>query len=361
MLDWLDDEQQRQVNAVWQDWSGVHLCQAPADRPRAERGVLLAYREAGLPPPERIVWCESPLAGARTAAEVLGPAGQARVDLLTGAPRMLLRQTLADPLDRTWPWVSRHAWDDLADLVASWPFSRVGGLRLRLHDQIADELAARLGGPQWEALEWGRLCGQPVALDLARCDLLQRVAGTARPGRLQGFVEVARSAGWCWPFERTVVLTERPRRLVRDDQDRLHAASGPALEYPDGFALWRWHGVRVPRWVVERPRAITLETIRDERDVQVRRVLVERFGPDRYLREAGGEVVQRDQCGNLWRAELPGDEPVVMIELRNATPEPDGSRRTFWLRVPPQVLTAMEGVAWSFDLPPERYRPRVQT
>jgi hypothetical protein len=72
-------------------------------------------------------------------------------------------------------------------------------------------------------------------------------------------------------------------------------------------------------------------------------------------------VVQRDHCGNLWRAEMPGDEPLVMIEVRNATPDPDGSRRTFWLRVPPEVLTAVEGVAWTFDLPPERYHPLVET
>jgi hypothetical protein len=58
---------------------------------------------------------------------------------------------------------------------------------------------------------------------------------------------------------------------------------------------------------------------------------------------------------------MPGDEPLTMIEVRNATIEPDGSRRTFWLRVPPQVQTALEGVAWTFDLPPERYQPQVQT
>ncbi len=281
MLDWLDDERQRQVDAIWRDWNGVHLSTAPAERSRAERGMVLAYREAGLPPPERIVWRESPLAGARTAAAVLTSAGQERVDLLTGASRVLLRHTLVDPPDPTWPWdsrvsrISRVAWEDLAELIDSWPLTPTGGPRPRPHDDIADELAARLGGSRWEALEWGRFFGQPAALDLGRCDLLRRVAGVGGFEQLQGFVEVARSAGWCWPFERT--------------------------------------------------------------------------------------VVQRDHCGNLWRAEVPGDEPLVMIEVRNATLEADGSRRTFWLRVPPQVLTALEGIAWTFDLPPERYQPRVQT
>jgi hypothetical protein len=361
VLDWLSDERQRQADLVWRQWGAVYLCAAPAERTRAERGVRLAYLQAGLPPPERVVWCGSPLAGARAAAAVLGSATQARVDLLTGAPRVLLRHTLADPPDRTRLEASRGAWRDLAALVDSWQVSRVAALRLRLHDQIAAELAARLGRSQWGALQWGGRYGQPVALELARCELLWRVAGIGGLDRANGFVEVARAAGWCWPFERTVVLTERPLHLASDHEDHLHAESGPALRYPDGFALWRWHGVRVPPWVIHRPETITLAAIRQEHDRQVWRVLVERYGPDRYLREAGGELIQRDHCGSLWRAEVPGDEPVVMLEVRNATPEPDGSRHTFWLRVPPQVRTALEGVAWTFDLPPERYRPCLQT
>jgi hypothetical protein len=313
---------------------------------------------------------------------VLGSTGQAPIDLTTGKPREtrvgphpvhppaadppladppLADLPLAGPPGQALTLASRGARRDLAELVDLSPVSHVAGLRLRPHDQIADELAAWFGRARWRALEWGRFAGQPAALDLARRDLLRYVAGTGGVDRMQGRAELARSAGWCWPFERTVVLTERPRHLHWDDHDQLHAQTGPALAYADGFALWRWRGVRVPRWVVERPDMVTLETILDEEDAQVRRVLMERYGPDRYLREAGGQVVQRDHCGNLWRAEVPGDEPLVMIEVRNATPEPDGSRRTFWLRVPPQVLTALEGVAWTFNLPPERYQPCVQT
>ena len=32
----------------------------------------------------------------------------------------------------------------------------------------------------------------------------------------------------------------------------------------------------------------------------------------------------------------------------NSTPEPDGTRRTYFLRVPPQMRTAREAVAWTF-------------
>jgi hypothetical protein len=50
-----------------------------------------------------------------------------------------------------------------------------------------------------------------------------------------------------------------------------------------------------------------------------------------------------------------------MVEVINSTPEPDGSRRTYFLRVPPDTETAREGVAWTFGLTPEEYQPLLQT
>jgi hypothetical protein len=119
--------------------------------------------------------------------------------------------------------------------------------------------------------------------------------------------------------------------------------------------------VHVPRDVIEQPQALTVECIQAERNVEVRRVLLERYGPARYLRDAGAQRVHTDDAGILWRCPLPGDEDLVMVEVTNATPEPDGSRRTYWLRVPPAIRTAREAVAWTFDLPEGDYAPTRET
>ena len=39
-----------------------------------------------------------------------------------------------------------------------------------------------------------------------------------------------------------------------------------------------------------------------------------------------------------------------MVEVQNSTPEPDGSYRTYFLRVPNHTFTARDGVAWTFGL-----------
>lgn len=48
---------------------------------------------------------------------------------------------------------------------------------------------------------------------------------------------VARTAGWWWPLRDLVMLTDRPHRLCRDGDGRLHADTGPALAYPVGWTF----------------------------------------------------------------------------------------------------------------------------
>jgi len=40
--------------------------------------------------------------------------------------------------------------------------------------------------------------------------------------------------------------------------------------------------------------------------------------------------------GELYFAEVPGDEPLVMVKVMNSTLEPDGSPKPYFLRVHPQ-------------------------
>jgi hypothetical protein len=89
--------------------------------------------------------------------------------------------------------------------------------------------------------------------------------------------------------------------------------------------------------------------------------MLEHFGCARYLAAADAEAVHRDDVGVLWRVELPGDEPLVMVEAGDATPGSDGVPQSQWFRVPPTTRTALEGVAWTFGMPAEAYRPKSQS
>jgi hypothetical protein len=127
---------------------------------------------------------------------------------------------------------------------------------------------------------------------------------------------------------------------------RLHNSSGPALD-SDLEPIYFWHGVMVDDFVVERPETITVEQIQKERNAEVRRVLLERYTFPRYIEDSGAKKIHEDEFGELYRAELDGDEPIVMVRVLNSTAEDDGSRKPYFLRVPP-IARARDAVAWTF-------------
>jgi hypothetical protein len=276
-------------------------------------------------------------------------------------------------------WDGSYAWESELedDPDNDEPRRQVGG---ELPDPSEGELPdpsedddGELDETYWDSVQRGRFeeelrsgwytRGQHDAGALALIDVLDRAVGL-RPGHpLAGQLLIGRSAGWWWPFEHVVILTERPCALdlARDERGRLHHPAGPLVAYPDGWAVWAWHGVRVPRELVERPDAITVAQIRATRNLEARRLLLERYGLDRYLRDADATMVHTDEVGKLWRCELPGDEPLAIVEVVNATPEPDGTHAMYLLRVPPTMRTARQAVAWTFEMAAEDYHPATQT
>jgi hypothetical protein len=116
---------------------------------------------------------------------------------------------------------------------------------------------------------------------------------------------------------------------------------GPALKYRDGWAVYCVGGVQVPGEIIEKPETLTVQRIDSEQNAEVRRVMVDLYGRERYLKDAGAELLDegRDPSGNpgrLWQRKWHDGRSILSVELTNATPEPDGSRRTFFIGVHPE-------------------------
>jgi hypothetical protein len=89
--------------------------------------------------------------------------------------------------------------------------------------------------------------------------------------------------------------------------------------------------------------------------------MIEKYGQARYLTDSGAVEISRDDFGVLYRRELADDEALVMVKVVNSTPEPDGSFKDYFLRVPPTMTTAKEAVAWTFGMKADAYAPLAQT
>jgi hypothetical protein len=193
-------------------------------------------------------------------------------------------------------------------------------------------------------------------------------AGLKCGRQLYGLRAVNEACGWWWPFENVCIVTDRPAEIHFDAADRLHSAAAPALRYRDGFGVYAWRGRRVERGVVAEP--VTVGRIERERNAEIRRILVERYGAPNYVRDAGATEIAADEWGVLYRKDQEGDEPIYVVKVICATTGQD-----YFLGVDPAAyggragMNARAAVASTWRRgdnslafkSPEEYSPEVET
>lgn len=348
-IDKLTREQEARFDEWADRWIEVGLRNRPADRERFERAVEQCYGFAGLEWPGVVVWVPSPLVMAFAA-----PASAFAIELVEAERRRgAVGGAVRGAVDGAVRGAVRGAVDEAVNEAVR------GAVRGSWYRYLGGQFWA--GGWYWGGA-WTSFFRDVCDLELDG-DLWDRA---------RAYEATIESACWWWPHRRFVMVSERPLEISRELADpgvprgwgshRLHREDGPAVVWPDGWGVWAWHGVRVPQRVIEQPDTLSPAEILGESNAEVRRVMMERFGPDRLLRETDAELVDDDgEFGKLWRLPVDGDEDLVMVEVVNSTLEPDGSAKDYWLRVPPGVGSAREAVAWTFDVPADLYQPTVQT
>jgi hypothetical protein len=379
MLDSIPDESPIDALRDYLDrWAAEYLSREPADRRQAEEGVRLAYATAGLPPPQRIVWCGGPLEIAQhlaavspddaigvnvkaeifdqvrnrvgTFAEVFWKEVVVAATQLAKDPRVNAAvdgynacKAVSAAVNRV---VGTAATDDLSRLAVR---ARHALLRLRGLPRIL---------PRWKFDEVA--VGPHDLTSLGVYEYLHDVLAWQEPTQpLRGLWAIAKSAGWMVPHEHVCWISERPSTLRTDAQGRLHCSDGPALRYPDGWCAHAWKGVQVPAWTIEHPERITAGRIRDTFDPVLRNSMIEIMTPERFIETGAVARVAEDETGILWRKFWSFRGVTIgswsAVEVVNGTAERDGSRKHYFLRVPSRMRSAREAVAWTYGMTPDQY------
>ena len=302
--------QERSLIAYREECLRIGRCCEPADRPEAERVFAEMYACLSKPKPT-VFWFDGPATGSmfRTRANL-------------GAN---LRDNLWDNL-----------WDNLGDNL--W-----ANLRANLRANLWANLRANLDWNFWgqHELNWVAYYDWPDRV-------LRSMYSPEHRKLLDLWLSLSKSCGWWQPFENIVIACERPERQAVDDRGFLHYETGPALLCRDGFPVHAWHGVRVPAKVIEAPDTITTSEIDAENNNEVKRVMIERFGWIRYLKESGA------RCINHRLNERDGQREGLFVAKdgtrRFVVSDPSTGRR-YALGVPQEITTCEQAQAWmSHDL-----------
>jgi hypothetical protein len=392
------------------EWLAFGLSTDPADRPTAEAAVTRLYAMAGASPPA-FEWAPSPLAALHAVQAVrsrypaietrLLPTDQPRREMPVAARLASLESSLRSRLDArirraevTWPGSPGDSTSTVVsmyrpeDAVLSGISDRsivVVTVGQSLHGTLTDAVAAPLRAALAQAIGQApghdqlkaaggviAFRGQHDASWIGYYDTRRRAGfggyASADLSELDVWATLAGSAGWWWPGEGLCVMAERPVAVHTEPlvgshhgELRVHRADGPAIAFADGFGANVLHGTPVPDWVLSGP---TVDLIRAEPNIEVRRSAIERLGWDAYLRDAGMTLVASCPDPGNPGAELGlyDDMPATgwgapgrVLVVTNGTPEPDGHRRHYGLNVPGGLNDPIDAAAWTYGLTGELY------
>ena len=252
MIEKLTKEQEARFPEFIKKWTEIGLCTDPADRPRAEAGIVTAYKIVNLDAP-KIVWCGSPISQGLTRSIVFG-LKDAEVEI-GDSVRNSVGNSVRNSVGNS---VRNSVWDSVGDSVY----------------------------------------GQHDANWLGFYDYFKLVCGLGdQTQKLCGLWEAAQSAGWFLPHQKLCWISERHNVLNRDTQGRLHKDEGAALSYPDGWSIYALHGVRMKaEYVITPAEKLDPRTVLSEKNVDTRRELIRKVGVERMLEMIPNRVI--DSSGN---------------------------------------------------------------
>lgn len=236
-------------------------------------------------------------------------------------------------------------------------------------EQYAEELRARINATMaGKSLVyhytpfWGSLDSYWIAYYLFPHLFVKPIHTDDQVYLLRCWETVARNSGWWYPYDGVCFMCHRSEWIKLDERNRLSYTDGAAIKYPDGWGAYCVNGVMMPEDVIEDHALITPERINVETNQEVKRIMIDIIGAEEYLRRS--KAVKRDESedGILWVCPVSGDEDIVMVEVINSTPNPDGTFKHYFLRVPPATKTAREARAYTFGITdPNLFDPKVET
>lgn len=316
-IDRLTSEQEAQLGPWAERWINIGLSTERADYPRAEAALRRCYRYADLPEPRVVVPVPSPMV-----ACTAGPI----------ADHLLATGGAAEP--------GSDRWREAENTV-----------RARCGQYVGGSLWA-----YWPAFE----------------SFLREVCGLRLEGhmsdRAEAYAELSRSACWYWLGDHCAMISDRPIHIDLDEQGRLHSTARKAIEWPDGWGLYRVGGIEVPGEWVDAPGKVDPRLALTHENAELRRAIVQIIGWDRVLEHTPMEETARDDYGVLLVAagiDDDGREGAHFVRVVCTT-----TGRVYHFRVPPGCTTPRHALGWKYapwrpetpaDVSPTWYRPELET
>jgi hypothetical protein len=106
----------------------------------------------------------------------------------------------------------------------------------------------------------------------------------------------------------------------------------------------------------DRYKTLTARDILKCENLEIKQTLLRRYGYEKFVRDLRGIKVQEDKFGELVKLNFKGEETMKFVKVKDSSTD-----RIYVIRVPSEIKTCREGVAWTFGLRTSEYNPKKET
>jgi hypothetical protein len=153
--------------------------------------------------------------------------------------------------------------------------------------------------------------------------------------------QMNKACHWWFPYKNVLLLSDRPSGLHLDDRGRPHNPKGAAIEYRDGWKVYAWKGILIPKDIVETPEKLTVASILNQDNTEIRRAMVDIFGIDRFVVESKSTVLDKQDEYELLQVPYLDGGHMIALKMRCPT-----TFAVYVHTVHPQCTNVEQALAW---------------
>lgn len=338
-----------EIADIFQEYTFMHKSTAPIDHKTAYEAIRRLYLYNNFRPPEKFFYVKSPVEAAIIAKIFCTSNENELWEYFWRATEDML------PCEAT-----KWGWDDelLLDLwCLPQDFTSILPLQFaKFHndEEVFNNIWNGVLSRYWEAScaqNWKRLHNEAIKQEvplasrgfLGLWDFVWMFTECARRigvpfnqhaiTMLTYINEIVSSCGFSYLYCDFAIVCDRPATIYHDALGRIHNESGMAIKFSDGSGVYALNGINFPEHVVLRPEEITKIDVYKEKNSEVRRILIERMGAQKFANLFNAKPVHEDNdiLGNsrrLLKVEMmEGDWFAIEVTDSSKTKDENGNWR----------------------------------
>lgn len=161
---------------------------------------------------------------------------------------------------------------------------------------------------------------------------------------------------YCLFYNDTVIVSENPETITFNE-NTVHSIKDAAIIYDSSFKLYVYKGNVLNRemFAIIKPNSISKFYFNRISDRRLLDLCLDVKGREWLFSMFNRECIDYDQnYGRLWQVALKYYN-IAYLEVVNGSPEPDGTYKTYWLRVPGETTRSINAVAWTYGMTSIQY------